>query len=199
MGETKTCTKCRIEKPVGEFHKHRSGYNPRCKVCRNEERKAYYEENREAALERERRYREANVDKIRERKRRYWEENREVVREQNQQYRKTNPQRVALCRAIKDSPLAEEELLNGQNREAINASLRFDYLLRDLITAKTGIDHHVDHIVPISKGGRHTLANIRVIPAALNLSKYDKFDHEWFDLTDEDIERLDREALEFTP
>jgi 5-methylcytosine-specific restriction endonuclease McrA len=68
-----------------------------------------------------------------------------------------------------------------------------------LISEQTGVEHHIDHIIPLSRGGVHREWNLRILPATENLSKSAKFDDEWFNLTDEDIERLDAEALEFTP
>lgn len=41
---------------------------------------------------------------------------------------------------------------------------------RDL-TRKTGIKHHVDHIIPIKLGGKHIPENLRVITAKENLEK----------------------------
>lgn len=42
------------------------------------------------------------------------------------------------------------------------------------LTQETGIQHHVDHIWPLSKGGPHLPWNLRVITATENLSKSDK-------------------------
>jgi len=37
-----------------------------------------------------------------------------------------------------------------------------------------GEELHLDHMVPVSKGGGTTMANTHYIPARLNYSKYDK-------------------------
>ena len=71
MPKSKICTKCKVEKPLDEFHKRKIGKfgrQPRCKVCVAK----YYGENRE---------------KILEQSRRYYEENREKILETNRQYR----------------------------------------------------------------------------------------------------------------
>ena len=34
-----------------------------------------------------------------------------------------------------------------------------------------GVDIHVDHRIPLSKGGEHTIENLQLLPAYLNLSK----------------------------
>jgi len=51
-------------------------------------------------------------------------------------------------------------------KEIYSASLR--------ISKCTGIKHHVDHIVPISKGGYHIHTNLQILPALLNLRKQAK-------------------------
>lgn len=50
MNETKTCTKCGVCKPVGEFHVHRGekdGLQAHCKPCRAAFQTAYYVRNLE--------------------------------------------------------------------------------------------------------------------------------------------------------
>lgn len=46
--KTKTCAKCKEVKPVSEFHKsrnHKGGLTSRCKVCRAEYDRVYYQTN----------------------------------------------------------------------------------------------------------------------------------------------------------
>lgn len=52
------------------------------------------------------------------------------------------------------------------------------YVLRNEMTAATGISHHVDHIVPLAARlatGLHVHDNMQVITAAENLKKMNKF------------------------
>ena len=41
-----------------------------------------------------------------------------------------------------------------------------------------GPDWHIDHINPLSKGGKHHPDNLQIIPKAENLKKYNKLDYE---------------------
>lgn len=40
---------------------------------------------------------------------------------------------------------------------------------------KTGVDHHIDHIFPLSVGGEHLMVNLQILPASENLSKNNTF------------------------
>ena len=53
------------------------------------------------------------------------------------------------------------------------------YRLAERLTRTTGIEHHVDHIVPLFGGlvsGLHCQQNLRVVTAEVNLAKSNKFD-----------------------
>ena len=59
----------------------------------------------------------------------------------------------------------------GTRIESESAEIRELYKQRRLISEQTGIVHHVDHIIPLSKGGTHTIDNLRIITAAENMAK----------------------------
>jgi len=52
------------------------------------------------------------------------------------------------------------------------------YLEAQYLTETTGIEHHVDHIQPLSKGGEHMMFNLQIITAEENLSKGGNFREE---------------------
>lgn len=182
-----------------------------------EKQKRYYTENRAVVLEKQRQYREKNHEKIAEyrvvnrevileQRNAYREGNREVILEQRKrwyeanrekiaEYRKANPQIDGTANALSRSPLTETELFAGLSRAEANAEVRFDYILRDLLTEKTGVQYHVDHIKPICEGGVHRMWNLAVVTDQVNLTKGPI----WFcedHLTDEDIEAADAAALQ---
>jgi 5-methylcytosine-specific restriction endonuclease McrA len=64
-----------------------------------------------------------------------------------------------------------EVLLPAKERKAIQEL----YLEAQYLTETTGVEHHVDHIQPLSKGGEHLMFNLQIIPALENLSKNDTF------------------------
>ena len=52
------------------------------------------------------------------------------------------------------------------------------YLESQHLTETTGVEHHVDHLQPLSKGGEHRLFNLQVLPGDENLSKQATFREE---------------------
>ena len=68
-------------------------------------------------------------------------------------------------------------------RAKLSASLRYDILKRDGFkcqicgaTIKDGVKLHVDHIFPVSKGGKTEPNNLRTLCDKCNLGKSDKIE-----------------------
>ena len=51
------------------------------------------------------------------------------------------------------------------------AKVRRIYAKRAMLTAKTGVMHHVDHVKPLAKGGRHHPDNLQILTAMANQLK----------------------------
>ena len=80
----------------------------------------------------------------------------------------------------------QREIRSGQieyERSLMTASLRYEILKRDNYrcqlcgsSAQDGVKLHIDHIVPVSKGGHTTTDNLRVLCDRCNLGKSDKLE-----------------------
>jgi hypothetical protein len=69
-------------------------------------------------------------------------------------------------------------------------AIRLIYEMSKTITAQTGIQHHVDHIIPLKSDlvcGLHIAENLRIIPAVHNLRKGNKFTTLFFSTGDTHI------------
>ena len=76
---SKECSCCHEIKSVSEFHKcerAKDGLSSRCKKCRNENNKEYYQENKDEINKKHKKYRQENPDYFRE------------YRQKNKEYRK---------------------------------------------------------------------------------------------------------------
>ena len=76
-----------------------------------------------------------------------------------------------------------ENFRRKRERSLMTDSLRYDIMKRDKFkccicgaTAKDGIKLHVDHILPVSKGGTTVTDNLRTLCDRCNLGKSDKYD-----------------------
>lgn len=196
----KICTKCKIEKSFSDFAKaknRKSGYQPICKKCNkiyrqeNSEKikllnKNYYESNREVILEQKKEYYSENREDILSKKMEYHEQNRERILEYRHKYVEENPEKIKQWFASNRNKIAK----NAANRRArkLNATpdwlsdeqkceIDVIYFLCKIISEDTGIEHHVDHIIPL-KGktvcGLHVPWNLRIIPAKENIEKSNK-------------------------
>jgi hypothetical protein len=179
----KTCFKCLCVKPLSEFYKHKmmaDGHLNKCKVCTkadvmrhradNIERVQEYDRGRgmlphRVAARAEYAKTDAYKTSIRKSQKRYQSENvekRRTIKLVCQRSREAGK----LSRTPKWLSAADKALIRARYAEA------------RWMTARTGIKHHVDHIVPLlgkSVSGLHVPWNLRVIPQRENTKKSNKF------------------------
>ena len=160
-----------------------------------------YVENPEASKEYSAQWRAANAEKLRERYTRYRAANAEKLKERYTRYRAANPERAKAANAkyYKENVEREKErgaryrAANAEKIGALNARRRAKkinathpdhstkieaVLLQSAARLRKclGIDFHLDHIVPLARGGMHHHANLRVLPGRLNIAKSDRLD-----------------------
>ena len=164
--ELKRCTKCGENKPnTNEYfyfqNKSKGTLRSRCKVCNNDKDKGkeYYENNKDKILKYKKKYYENNKDKLKK------------CRENNKdKYKEYNHKRRAL------------KVGNGGSYTKSQWLDTLEYF--DYKCAYTGecIKHncHVEHIVPISKGGTSYIWNLVPSTASANLSKHNRDMEEWY-------------------
>ncbi len=76
--DSKTCTKCNIEKPLDEFKKQSStkdGYSYACKVCLALVAKSYYKKNQEKLINKSVNWAKENPDKYKKYQKNYERKN----------------------------------------------------------------------------------------------------------------------------
>ncbi len=134
--------------------------------------KRYYE-NPEKTRANARQYREAHREQINESARKWYQENREKTLERAAEYQKANKgeinARIAARRAAK---------LQATPPWYDKAAVDSIYALCAIVTKRTGIEHHVDHIVPLTHplvSGLHCHQNMQVLTESDNCSKSNTF------------------------
>ena len=130
--------------------------------------KAYYEANKEKKAA----YYEANKEKIVAHRKAHNEANKEKIVAHRKAYREANREKIASLKARhralkrKQIPVHLRECPHEKKR------LVQIYKLRNIISEATGVQHHVDHMWPLSDGGPHWSGNLQIIPAEENMSKH---------------------------
>lgn len=188
----KTCTKCKIKKPEIEFFKDSSKkdkLSSSCKACKNAQNKEYQSKNKEAKAEYDRIRREAKRDEINAKKREYYHTKGKAVEK--------------IWRAANWDKVLTYARNSKAKRRAIERS--YDLPAGDLITwvdsqpkvctyckCLCEDSYHIDHIVPLSKGGAHSLDNLTIACPFCNISKGNKTLNEWSSPKQELIEAEDK-------
>jgi 5-methylcytosine-specific restriction endonuclease McrA len=133
--------------------------------------KAYWEANKEEKAAYDKVYYEANKGRKSATNKAWYEDNKERRAATNKAYCEANPGYIAAKSArrralqlklipahLKDCPVEKRRVLDI-------------YKLSNLISKATGIEHHVDHMWPLSDGGPEWSGNMQIITARENLTK----------------------------
>ena len=140
------------------------------------QQKAYYEANKESIAAREKAYRDANKEKIAAQQKAYWEANKEKLAAQHKAYYEANKEKVAArLKAYREANKEKIAQRDAQRR------FRKTYIINHLLVAQRGKcascyakvieKHHLDHIVPLAKGGTHDRSNFQLLCPTCNFKK----------------------------
>ena len=190
----------------------KDGYSAWCKNCDNinhkkhiqnnreymrEYEKYEYYKNHEAHKRRSREYAHKNKDKVKQARTEYYQKNRDQILAQNRLYNQTNKDKIDLRNKAYYESHKEDFIFKARERkkkikdtkdgtitkEALDMMYESQYHKCNYCNCDLDqFGKHLDHILPLSRGGRHTLNNVHWICPRCNLSKNDKTEEEWFDM-----------------
>lgn len=171
----KSCTKCLAELDLDCFRydsakdKHRSD----CVKCERKSQAIYRQKNREALLERNRAWQSANRDKARAASNAWKANNPDKAKESHRNWWTNNRGIRYANTQRRKSRLLENSVFSISKREIerLYASPCFYCGTIGNTTA--------DHIVPISRGGQHSIGNLVPACKTCNSSKKDSLLTEW--------------------
>jgi len=177
------CRACKT-KSVREWraanHEAAQEYNRRYYADNREEKREYcrqyYVENRVKILERKRQYHVNNQDARQEYNRQYYKEKRAVILEGKRHYHATNPD-IGHARSIRRR--ARKAAAGGTHTPSDIRTQLKRQKSRCYWCGKKVMDYHVDHVIPLSRGGSNGPENLVIACPSCNLSKGRKLPHEW--------------------
>ena len=160
-----TCKRCNIRAINLAAVKRYQAKNPNAK-------REYAQKNKEKLKLYQREWRKKNQDKSAEYNKRAREKNPESSRASHRKYSQNNPEYIRY-KSAKRRALAKNNGVFFISR----AELKKLYLLPCFYCQ--GKAAHLEHVVPLSRGGQHSIGNLVPACASCNLQKNDRFITEW--------------------
>jgi 5-methylcytosine-specific restriction endonuclease McrA len=197
MNQYKSCRVCKVNKPLGDFsryYKSSDGLNGRCRACA----KDYYDRNRATILaqkviynqiHRETKsklrkiYYKKHADRLRLEKRAYYLVNGEVIRAKNREWARNNREKMNCYYrqyAVDRPDVIRKKRIKRRIRMMTNGI--FEVTKKDLrkllssscVYCEANENITLDHVIPIARGGRHSVGNLMPLCLSCNTSKQDK-------------------------
>lgn len=184
---------------------HRSRQNNKEKIAKRQKR--YNETHREQAAERSHRWNERNPGKANERARQWYQDHREYVISKTQQHYRDNREKILNSRQAyneahrNDAKKRAKEWVKNHPWKTRASRIRRRARIRNAPGSHTAADiklqytsqkglcwwcgreldttFHVDHRVPLIRGGSNAPENLVISCAKCNLSKHDKLPSEF--------------------
>lgn len=138
--------------------------------------KTWQSKNKESIALSDKTRRENNIEKYLERERLGYVKHKAARTQRLKNWHARNPHMVTAYAAGRRA--AKKQRTMKWLTESQIKDMEFMYVLSDLLTKTTGVQHHVDHIVPLRSkyvSGLHVPWNLQVLPAIDNLKKNNHF------------------------
>ena len=186
MTEYKTCRKCGQDKPFTDYYKGSGtfGLRSQCKLCINEANNSARQSNPEKYRHANLAYYYKNKNELNKARRANWPKVWETTKNhrlaKDKQYRQQNPDKIAgIARRRRATKRANgwERYTEAQVLELHGAVCHIcgdpiDLSLnRKIGTEGWEMSLHIDHVIPISKGGPDKLSNVKPSHGKCNLKK----------------------------
>lgn len=166
------CKDCNEEKPLKPRGNNR--YYSWCVDCQKVRNKAYYQANKDKCYANGKRWVDKNREKHNATCRNSYVKNKDRHRKNVYDWRVRNEEK-------------QKAYTNFRRRRQRSATppwanllqIKQMYMFAQHISKKTGIKHHVDHVIPLNGefvSGLHVIENLAVVPALDNIRKSNQFD-----------------------
>lgn len=185
---TKICRKCKTEKTAAEFHKskiNKDGLMSYCAKCRNAhasairsdeiraKERARYNANHDKRRAYSNAWQLANNEKVKQYSKKYYENNKDKCRKSTEIWKNNHiERRREIKRLAQNRRWARYHRASGVYTET-DINKLFEAQRKKCAICKTSIinKYHIDHVVPLSKGGSNDKDNLQLLCPLCNIRK----------------------------
>lgn len=167
----KECAACGLYKPSEQFSKNKtlsSGLNSSCKECIKKRSRHQYLKHKEKRLADKAKYREKNRERLRleavEYRQRAWDINKRWRTANREKIRLTSQRRRARIKASMIGKVTSRDIIRMLSKPCVYCGSK---------------SQHIDHVIPLSRGGSHSLGNLAPACPECNHRKSTKLVIEW--------------------
>lgn len=168
---SKQCTACMSVFPatLDYFHKSKyaDGFTAKCKSCRSTQRKKHYSKNKDRLLMQSREYYAANKLECRKRSEDWKRRNAEKYKSLVSAWKANNKDKVWSTKTRRRELEKSEFVVTAKDMLRLKNSVCATCGSQDQI--------EIDHIIPLSRGGKHSIGNLQPLCRFHNRSKGSKF------------------------
>lgn len=177
----KFCPQCRTVKPHSAFYKsigRVDGCQNRCQICQDYVNTVWVDRNKEDLQRYKKEYRKSNRSAIAEYMRNYYKKNRDYVNSRNRRYYQSHT-----AETLKRKRRRRARKLGAEGSHT-SEDLKRLWQEQDAKCAYCGCQlsedyRHLDHVIPLSRGGSEWPENLAWACPPCNLSKHNKLLEEW--------------------
>jgi 5-methylcytosine-specific restriction endonuclease McrA len=190
----KRCCTCSLFKNLINFYKNKSckdGYAPRCKQCvqeyniKNKDyiniyRRQQYKKNINNCKKNSQKSHFLHREERLKKQRIYYQNNKEYFKYKNKKYRESNKDYILLKNKKRKKLIQIENISQSEIDNLLNNNNNQCFYCK--IFVKRGINLHLDHKVPLNRGGNHHINNLVPSCASCNLRKGTKTAEEFLSI-----------------
>jgi len=168
----KKCTKCGQIKRLELFGKNKrkkDGYQSFCRDCH----KNYYQANKNRFVNYNKKYYIENREYFLNYRKGYYENNTEYYLGRSNEWRQKNPERTKSIAKNNRARRREDVKHNGKLNVTHDDYLRL--YKQPCVFCGSDDNIEIDHVIPLVKGGKHSIGNLQALCRKCNRSKSDKY------------------------